>query len=260
MPAGYPDYYTALRPFRELFETGLPVLTYHKVGPRPRGVRLKGLYISPRLFSQQMAELRKNNFTSATLGEVAERAVALQRRIVITFDDGWRNVFEHALEPLAKNRLRAIHFLVADRLGRTNEWDQPVGEVQEPMMDAAQVREFLAAGHEIGSHTLTHPFLTRLPRAAAREEMSASKKKLEDLFGRPIAHFCYPYGDWNPQIRDLVVESGYRTACAADFGVNSADVSLFELKRITARYPSRNWKSVREWLRRSWRSLISGPY
>ena len=259
MPAGFPDYYTALRPFRKLFETGLPLLTYHKVGPRPRGARLKGLYISPRLFARQMAELRENRFASASLDEVAKRAGDLQREIVITFDDGWRNVFEHALEPLAKNRLRAIHFLVADRLGRTNEWDLPAGEVQEPMMDAAQVRDWLAAGHEIGSHTLTHPFLTRLSRAAAREEISASKKKLEDLFGRPIAHFCYPYGDWNPQIRDLVVESGYRTACTTDFGVNSADVSLFELKRITARYPSRNWKSLREWLRPGRRSLASGP-
>jgi peptidoglycan/xylan/chitin deacetylase (PgdA/CDA1 family) len=251
VPAGLPDYYTELRPFRELFETGLPLLTYHKVGPRPRGVRLKGLYVSPRLFARQMAELGENRFLNASLDEVAKRAGHLQRRIVITFDDGWRNVFEHALEPLAKNRLRAIHFLVADLLGRTNEWDLPAGEVQEPIMDSVQVRDWLASGHEIGSHTLTHPFLTRLPRAAAREEISASKKKLEDLFGRPIAHFCYPYGDWNPQIRDLAVESGYRTACTTDFGVNSADVSLFELKRITARYPSRNWKSLREWLRPS---------
>jgi len=258
VPAGFPDYYAALRPFRELFETGLPLLTYHKVGRRPRGARLKGLYVSPRLFARQMAELRENRFTSATLDEVIEGAGNSRRRVVITFDDGWRDVFEHALEPLARNRFRAIHFLVADGLGRTNEWDLPLGEVQEPMMDAAQVREWLAAGHEIGSHTLTHPFLTRLAPDQAREEISASKKKLEDLFGRSIEHFCYPYGDWNPQIRDLVAESGYRTACTTDFGVNSADVSLFELKRITARYPSRNWKSLREWLRPGRRWLVSG--
>ena len=67
--------------------------------------------------------------------------------------------------------------------------------------------------------------------------------------------------DMDPQRRwiDLVVESGYRTACTTNFGVNSVDVSLFELKRITARYPSRNWKSLREWLRPSRRSLGSGP-
>jgi hypothetical protein len=62
-----------------------------------------------------------------------------------------------------------------------------------------------------------------------------------------VEHFCYPYGDWNPQVRDLVCEIGYRAACTTDFGVNSAGVSRFELKRITARYRSR---SLKTWLGR----------
>ena len=52
------------------------------------------------------------------------------------------------------------------------------GEAPAPLMDAAQVKDWLAAGHEIGSHTLTHPWLTRLPLSEAREEISGSKKKL----------------------------------------------------------------------------------
>src|SRR5207245_147749 len=106
----------------------------------------------------------------------------------------------------------AIQFLPADFLGRRNEWDVGLGEAPEAIMDAAQVREWLAAGHDIGSHSLTHPFLTRLPPAQAREEISASRKKLEDLFGRPVEHFCYPYGDWDEPVRDLVEQAGYRTA------------------------------------------------
>ena len=113
------------------------------------------------------------------------RAKAIQaRRVVFIFDDGFVNVLTHALDPLAANGFRAIQFLVADRIGQMNEWNRADGEVLAPLMDAAQIRDWLTAGHQIGSHTLTHPYLTRLSLAQAREEITASKKKLENLFRR----------------------------------------------------------------------------
>lgn len=117
-------------------------------------------------------------------------------------------------------------------------------------MDAAQVREWLAAGHQIGSHTLDHPYLTRISPAAAREQIVASKQKLEALFGVAIEHFCYPYGDWNPAVGDYVVAAGYRTACITDAGVNLSTDSPFALKRFTVRYPTRNWKMIQGKLHR----------
>jgi peptidoglycan/xylan/chitin deacetylase (PgdA/CDA1 family) len=115
-------------------------------------------------------------------------------------------------------------------------------------MNAAQIRDWLAAGHEIGSHTLTHPRLTRLTLRDAKEEITASKKRLEDLLGRPIAHFCYPYGDWNEPVRDLVVEAGYLTGCTTRFGVNTRATPIFTLNRFTARYPTRNWRALKKHL------------
>ncbi len=47
-------------------------------------------------------------------------------------------------------------------------------------------------GHQIGAHTRTHPVLTEIPAARAREEIAASKKALEDRFGFAVKHFCYP--------------------------------------------------------------------
>jgi peptidoglycan/xylan/chitin deacetylase (PgdA/CDA1 family) len=245
-----PHYYTSLGEFRGLFATGNPVLTYHKVGPRPRGARLKGLYVSPALFARQLGELRAAGYRSGPLAESAGPAQA--GRVVLTFDDGFVNVLAHALAPLRSNGFSAIQFLVADLLGKTNEWEAAAGERTEPLMDVAQVREWLAAGHAIGSHTRTHPFLTQLSRDAAREEISASKKKLEDLFGRAVEHFCYPYGDWNPAVRDLVIAAGYRTACTTNAGVNSTADSPFELKRITARYRSRSLRNLVAWVRGRW--------
>jgi len=242
MRSQIPDYYSELRPFREVFQQGNPILTYHKLGPRPGRVRLKGLYVSQALFRRQLEELRQAGFTNGSLEACA--GPPAKRRIVITFDDGYVDVLRHGLEPLAGTRFCAIQFLVADLLGKTNEWDVAVGEAPEPMMDAAQVREWLAAGHEIGSHTLTHPYLTRISRTKAAEEIQASRKKLQDLFGRSIDHFCYPYGDWNEATRDLAREAGYKTACTTNAGVNTPADSPFALKRFTARYPSRNLRAI----------------
>ena len=236
------NYYHSLKPFWDVFQTGTPILTYHKLGPRPPGVRLKGLYVGEKLFARQLGELRAAGFASGTLETCTTPCAS--RQLVITFDDGFENVLRHGLKPLAENQFQAVQFLVAGRLGQSNEWDQREGEAPEPLMDAGQIREWLAAGHGIGSHTLTHPFLTRLSPAAAREEITASRKKLEDLFSRPVEDFCYPYGDWNEAVRDLVMAAGYKTACTIIPGVNTPEVSPFALKRFTARYPSRNLKAV----------------
>ena len=239
-----PDYYTNLAPFEELFGTGLPVLTYHKVGPRPFNVRLKGMYMAPSLFDRQLAELRGAGFASTSLGGVVGRDGNPDRRIAITFDDGFANVLQNAAEPLARHRYKAIEFLVAYRIGQFNEWEIREGEAREPLMDMAQIKDWLAAGHEVGSHTLTHPMLTQISPEQAREEIFDSKKSLEDLFGVPIRHFCYPYGDWNPALRDLVREAGYQTASTTNPGVNHAAVSPFELKRMTARHQTRSLKAL----------------
>jgi peptidoglycan/xylan/chitin deacetylase (PgdA/CDA1 family) len=245
VPPAEPSYFTTLAPFRALFETGKPCLTYHKLGPRPRGVRLKGLYVAAKLFDRQLSELRGVGFSTVSPGKLAGTDGNPGKHIALTFDDGYENVLRHGLEPLSRNRFRAIQYLVTDRLGGFNEWDLPDGEAQERLMDTAQVKEWLAAGHEIGSHTLTHPHLTRISPQRAREEIFASRKKLEDLFGVPVRHFCHPYGDWNAAVRDLVVEAGYETACTTEFGVNGAGTSPFELRRITARHRSISIKALR---------------
>lgn len=239
-----PGCYTSLRGFEDWFAAGAPVLMYHKLGPRPRGVRLKGLYVSEGLFRRQLEEWTAAGYRPATINKVGVHSGNPQKEVVLTFDDGFENVLRHGLAPLREHGFTAIQFLVADLLGKTNDWEQREGEVTERLMDAAQVRAWLAAGHEIGAHTCTHPHLTQVPPAQAREEITASRKKLEDLFGVPVRHFCYPYGDWNRAMREFVAEAGYETAVTTEAGVNPPGSDRFGLKRFTVRYPSRNWKNL----------------
>ncbi len=219
-------------------------MMYHKIGPRPPGVRLKGLYVSLSTFVRQLGEFREAGFSACTPGEACGNGAALPR-VALTFDDGFCNAFEKALEPLAQHRLRALQFLVADAIGKLNEWDIREGEAPEPLMDAGQIRQWLQAGHGIGSHSLTHARLTRLSVRDAREEIITSKKKLEDTFGVAVEHFCYPYGDANEAVRDLVMEAGYRTACTTLFGVNTPATPPFALRRLTVRHPTRTLRALK---------------
>lgn len=241
-----PGYYSSLAPFEGIFRTGLPVLTYHHVGWRKRGARLKGLYLSGKLFARQMGELKEAGFETVELGTKPEGNG--RREIVLTFDDGFCDVFENGLPILREHRFCGIQFLVSDLIGKTNEWQQRAGDVSEPLMDDAQVQEWIATGQRIGSHTRTHPRLTRISRGEAREEIFSSKRALEDRFGLAIEHFCYPYGDCNEAVRDLVIEAGYKTACTTKAGVNRDGDSRFEMKRFTARYRTRNLRAVIAWL------------
>jgi peptidoglycan/xylan/chitin deacetylase (PgdA/CDA1 family) len=244
-----PRYYSSLAPFRETFIRSRPILTYHHVGRRPQGARIKGLFVSPRLFARQIKEFSAAKFSAVAYQPLAKKNSTEKCEVLLTFDDGFVDVFENALPTLRQYKFCSIQFLVADLLGKTNEWQQQAGDATQSLMDVSQVREWIAGGQEIGSHSLRHPHLTSIPLAEAREEITASKKKLEDLFGRPIEHFCYPYGDWNPAVRDMVEAAGYKTACTTARGLNEEGQDPFSLKRFTARYPTRSWKSLAAWLR-----------
>ena len=217
---------------------------YHKIGPRPRRVRIKGLYLSTTLLKKQLAELKAAGFTTPAYGHLPATGNK-SKSISLTFDDGFANAFKNGMRPLADNKFRAIQFLVVARIGKFNDWEVQLGDVREPLMDSAMIKDWLAAGHEIGAHTLTHPLLTRLTLRDAREEIFVSKRKLEDMFGVPIRHFSYPFGDRNDAVRDLVEEAGYETACTTDFGMNTAATPPLDLKRLMARHQTLSIKSLK---------------
>jgi peptidoglycan/xylan/chitin deacetylase (PgdA/CDA1 family) len=184
------------------------------------------LYVSEAEFDRQLGSIGKLSQGTTSLDQLAPG------RIVVSFDDGSATTLGSCLDILARHKVRAIQFLLPGLLGGRNTWDVAKGDQADALMTESQVREWLAAGHEIGSHSLTHRNLRHLSIADAREEIMGSKKALEDKFGRPIRHFSYPYGSWNPAVRDVVKEAGYETASTMRMGFNDAQTPPLELRRL----------------------------
>lgn len=202
---------------------------YHKIARPPAASRLKGTFIFPDRFAKQMAEFARAGFQAVAMPD-ALAAKNADQKFVITFDDGFRNVLEHATPVLERHGFRGIQFIVHDLMGSSNKWD--ASEPQEPLMTKSEVSEWLRAGQEIGSHTLTHPDLTTLSPQQLRREIVDSKKALEDSFGVPIRHFCYPFGRFSDEAVRFVEEAGYETACTVEFGLPGAATNRFRIPRL----------------------------
>lgn len=239
---GLPEYFSELSPLREHFQEGFPILCYHKIESVPARARIKGLYLEPALFRRQIQELGGAGFSFSLPGPpFAPKAIA------VTFDDGFVTNLEAAAPEMRELGAQAINYLVADRIGKSSDWETAEGGEARPLMDEAQVRDWLASGNWIGAHTCSHPRLSKIPRARAREEIVSCKKKLEDRFARVIEHFAYPYGDYDDAVVDMVGEAGFKTACTMDRGVNDPATNPLRLKRWTARYPTR---TIGSWIRK----------
>jgi peptidoglycan/xylan/chitin deacetylase (PgdA/CDA1 family) len=88
---------------------------------------------------------------------------------------------------------------------------------------------------DIGSHTATHPDLTRIPPDVAEEEIRTSRQIIEDRLGREVSAFAYPFGRSNSSVRVLVARE-YDCACSTRLGVVGASSALDQLQRIEMHY------------------------
>lgn len=214
---------------------GLLGLMYHAVEAPPLFHGLRGLYVEPSLLDRQLGELQAGGASFVTLSEWAQKRPA-ERSVTVTFDDAFQSVFDQALPVLQKRGITSVTYVVAHEIGGTNRWDSDNAQ-KRPLMDRASLLDWQAAGQEIGAHTLTHVPLADVPVEIARAEIFDTKKILEDLTGREIRHFCYPYGSWNEAVRDLVIEAGYETATTAHPGINRPEADPFTLLRHLAAHP-----------------------
>jgi peptidoglycan/xylan/chitin deacetylase (PgdA/CDA1 family) len=196
--------------------SGPLVLCYHAVSvdwPAP-------LSVTPDALERQLQLLVRRGHRGATFAEVADGSVD-GRAVAVTFDDAYLSVLERAKPILDAAGFPGTVFVPTDypdRPERPMAWDgidQWLGGPHEPdlrPMSWGQVGQLADAGWEIGSHTRSHPRLTRLPDDALARELRESRATLEERLGRPCTTLAYPYGDHDARVVAAAGAAGYAAA------------------------------------------------
>jgi peptidoglycan/xylan/chitin deacetylase (PgdA/CDA1 family) len=212
----------------------MPILCYHNIGRPPSGSRFGLLYVSPEQLERQLWTLRRLGLRGVSAGEGVEHleSKAKGRFVVLTFDDGYADTLTEALPLLKQYGCTATCYLVSDAIGGYNTWDAGFLQEKKQLMSPAQVREWLAAGMEIGSHSCSHARLPELEHAALEREVAGSREALQKAFDVPIEHFCYPYGFLTAATVEQVRRAGYRSAVSLAPGPALPGIPLHRLPRI----------------------------
>lgn len=216
--------------------TRISILMYHQVGDFPGRYRSHGsTYCHYRTFRRQMAWLARWGYQVISLEQACAIIQGQQKgprhAVVLTFDDAYQSFFQYALPQLRRYGFPATVFVVTGGVGGSARWLLVDGRFAPPLMDAATLRRLPGYGISLGAHTCSHPRLTRLPAAQAIAEISRSKQQLEQLLQRPIAHFCYPYGDYNAALVSHVRAAGFEAALSCRRGSAQPGDDLWQLPR-----------------------------
>jgi peptidoglycan/xylan/chitin deacetylase (PgdA/CDA1 family) len=179
------------------------IFYFHDVAPADRLAAMPATHrpyvLSPEEFRAFLLAARDSPRRAVTAGQVPGNLVG--GFYCLTFDDGLVSDYEIAFAVLCELGLRATFFVVPTLV------DTP------GYVTWAHLREMVAAGMEVGSHSLTHPFVDALPEDALAHEFGESKRLLETRLGLPVHSASLPRGWEPPQLRPVLVRLGYRVFC-----------------------------------------------
>jgi peptidoglycan/xylan/chitin deacetylase (PgdA/CDA1 family) len=214
------------------------ILMYHMIREAIPGARFNKMRVSPSSFRRQVEWLAHNGWQFCFVSELLRPADNDgQRRVAITFDDGYRDNFVNAFPVLREFNARATLYPVVDRTPGL-DWSakkkaaHDSGELgREEKISDAEISGMLASGLlELGGHGLTHPNLPQLSDADAAREISGCKQWLEQQFNVSVPTFCYPFGTYGPRDVELVKRAGFIGAVTVEEGAGGVDA--FQLRRI----------------------------
>lgn len=215
----------------------VPVLMYHRVGEVLNDWEAR-YAISPDNFATHMHALARKGYRAvgidAFLDWLEGGATLPEGALLVTFDDGFRGVREHALPVLESLGWPFTVFLVSDLIGGQDVWTRasnPSGQTY-PLLDEAEIREMQARGVSFHSHTRTHADLPTLDDAALADQLAGSRQALAGLLGHEVPYIAYPFGRLDARVEDATRAAGYHAAFSTQPGFNRQDVNRFRIRRI----------------------------
>lgn len=215
----------------------IPVLMYHRIGEQTSGWD-RHYAVTPATFAAQMKGLARHGYQACSLHAfldwLDDRAELPEGSFLITFDDGFCGVVDHALPVLASLDWPATVFMVSRRIGAPADWANAAGsdDRSRHLMDEAELRRLMSAGWAVQSHGRHHLDLTQLDERGLDDELAGSRSDLAELTGQTVDVLAYPFGRHDGQVTSRVRQAGYRAAFSVQPGFNRRDADRLALRRL----------------------------
>jgi peptidoglycan/xylan/chitin deacetylase (PgdA/CDA1 family) len=198
----------------------VPVLLYHGISGGSGSLFIT----SPRRFGEHIranADAGRTGLSAAAFARcLQEHDPWPERPIVVTIDDGHDDSVE-AIERLAACGVPTTIYIATGMIGEPGR------------LDVAAIRHLAAMPLvEIGAHSVHHIELEALPRHVAEREISESRAVLEQLIQQPVGSFAYPFGAYDPAIREMVIAAGYGSAAAVKGALSRPGDDPFSFARL----------------------------
>ncbi|MFT3702482.1 MAG: polysaccharide deacetylase family protein [Agriterribacter sp.] len=192
----------------------VPVLCYHQIREwRAHESRLvKDVVVPPALFRAQLQILADSGYHTILpddLYSYLTKGTALPSKpIMLTYDDGDVDQYNIALPEMEKHGFKGVYFVMTVSLGRSI------------YMNKAQIKELSDKGNVIASHTWDHHDVRKYKGDDWVKQIEQSSKQLEDITGKPITYFAYPFGLWNkeafPELKKRHIVAAFQLSTKMD--------------------------------------------
>lgn len=207
----------------------VPILVYHNIQPAAEAgrVRAADLTMRPEVFAAQMQFLKDRKIPVVSLGALVDalegKRTLPPKAVVITFDDGRLNQYQHAVPVLRKHGFTATFFPFTHAMDRNPRY-----------FTWAQLRELQQAGFTVGSHTSLHVRVDRMKDAKQMHaEVTGSRERLAEKLGASATEYlAYPFGVVAAAGDSAVRAAGYRAARAYNGKVWNSIANRWRLNAV----------------------------
>lgn len=214
----------------------VPVLMYHRVGAAQDDLERK-YCISAECFADHMHSLERTGWRAVPIDNflawLGGHTELPEQSFLLTFDDGFLDVYEHAHPVLKTLDWPATMFLVSGLIGQTDNWPKTgnPGGHSHPLLDRQRIDVMQREGWSFHGHSRNHCDLTNLPDAELNEQISGCREDLLEMGLNP-RFFAYPYGRFGEREASAVRSAGYEAAFSVQPGFNRRDVDRMRIRRL----------------------------
>ncbi len=203
----------------------VPVLCYHAIRNinKKDSPTQKTYSVTPTTFALQMKALADNGYKTITpdalYNNIKYHKPLPKKPILITFDDGRKEQYSIGAEEMKKHNFKGIFFIMTVAIGKPD------------YMTKTEIKALSDNGHTIGCHTWDHHKINQYTKQDWQIQLLKPKKLLENITGKPVCYFAYPYGVWNEAAADSLKKDGYKMAFIV-YGKNNPVKPLYTIQRM----------------------------